>query len=320
MTLSTAGPAFARIAALLRKLVRVAPQSLLLEGGRDEERLDAALYWAACCNCAAEEFPCLACPACRRILARESLDLHLFDGRISNREDQDNPGVVRAFTVENTRLLRHRLHEPSHGARNRVVIIAGMEHNREEAANAMLKLLEDPLSGVLFTLLTPQREQLLPTLVSRSFCLTLPWNTSPQPCGPSESSTSENAVWEKKLTLFLREGAGFLEDAAAHGAMDVNLARHLLLACQRAVALVMPMTRRSSAGPPDDAPATEGQIPDGLPRVFARASIGCLAQTSTWIFEAQKALQQNVTPARVMEALAAKLFVLLKDSRGIFTL
>ncbi|MDR2744618.1 MAG: DNA polymerase III subunit delta' [Desulfovibrio sp.] len=292
---SIAESAFDRLTAVLRKLARTPPQVLLLEGGREDERIDAARYWAACCNCPrpdANGAPCLTCSVCRQIAAGEYPDIYLYDGRIRNKEDQDNPGIVRAFTVENTRLLKRRLHDMPHGEGRRIVIIMGIDQNRDEAANAMLKLLEDPLPGTNFVLLAPQREQLLPTLVSRSFCLTLPW--------PDIHAVSGDAsAWEKKLADFLRDGRGFLEDAAARGAMDAPAAETLLLACQKACCGAFPQT--ASGGPGSEM---------ALGQVFAALDARRLAQAVKWIFEAQEALRQNVTPARVLEALAARLFVL----------
>ena len=290
-----AEPAFDRLTAVLRRLVRTPPQVLLLESGREDQRIAAARYWAACCNCPRPDAggaPCLVCPACRRIAAGEYPDMYLYDGRIRNKEDQDNPGIVRAFTVENTRLLKRRLHDAPRGEGRRVVVIMGIDQNRDEAANAMLKLLEDPLPGTTFVLLAPQREQLLPTLVSRSFCLTLPW--------PDIHAVSgDTAAWEKKLAGFLRDGSGFLEDAAARGAMDASSAENLLLACQKACGESFSQT--ASGGSPSET---------ALGQVFSALDTRRLTQAVKWIFEAQDALRQNVTPARVLEALAVRLFVL----------
>ncbi|MDR1660535.1 MAG: DNA polymerase III subunit delta' [Desulfovibrio sp.] len=292
---SIAKPAFDRLTGVLRKLGRTPPQVLLLEGGHEDERIDAARYWAACCNCPKPEAsgsPCLACPVCRRTVAGEHPDIHLYDGRIRNKEDQDNPGIVRAFTVENIRLLKRRLHDMPHGEGRRIVVIMGIDQNRDEAANAMLKLLEDPLPSTNFVLLTPQREQLLPTLVSRSFCLTLPWPDI-------HAGNSGTAAWDGKLAEFLREGKGFLEDAAVRGAVDAPLAENLLLACQKACGRAFSQATSGVSG-----------SETALGEVFSCLDARRLSQAVKWIFEAQEALRQNVTPARVLETLAARLFVL----------
>ncbi|MDR2574614.1 MAG: DNA polymerase III subunit delta' [Desulfovibrio sp.] len=312
--LSITAPHFGRFTALLRNIAQAPPQVLLLEGGREGQRLDAARYWAALVNCpqAGDHGPCLTCRVCRQIVAGEHPDISLYDGRISNREDQENPGLVRAFTVDNTRLLRGRAHEAPRGLKRRVVVIMGIDQNRGEAANAMLKLLEEPLPDTLFVLLAPQREQLLPTLVSRSFCLTLPLL---QPCTRSpllqsfmavkgcemspaddisDNADGEIGLWEEKLAAFLRDGRGFLEDVAARGAVDASLAEGLLLACQRACL---------------DALARAADAPE------AASGVPVLMRAARWTLEGQEALRQGVTPARVLEALAVRLFVLGRGLR-----
>ena len=80
--------------------------------------------------------------------------------------------------MQRVRELKSRLRDAPHGQGRRVVLLMGLSLNRDEAANALLKALEEPSPTTVFVLLAPQREQLLPTLVSRSFCLTLPGRTA----------------------------------------------------------------------------------------------------------------------------------------------
>lgn len=297
------GPAFDRLRSVLDRLGESPPQVLLLEGGREEERLDLARYWAARCNCphalqgrtapeAAQSAgsggsPCLACPVCLQIASGEYLDLAAYDGRISNREDEENPGTVRAFNMQRVRELKSRLRDAPYGQGCRVVLLMGLGLTRDEAANALLKALEEPSPTTLFVLLTPQREQLLPTLISRSFCLTLPWPHS-------RAQDTEMQPWEDLLAGFLLNGQGFLDRAAAKGAVDAALAGRLLLCCQKAMSRVL--AREPAARPLDAA----------LESLDARGRAVCCQ----WFAEAQEALQYGVTPARVLEALAARLFSL----------
>lgn len=57
-------------------------------------------------------------------------------------------------------------HKPNEGDYT-VVILTGVETMRNEAANAFLKLLEEPPPNLVFLLTTSGREKLLPTLLSR---------------------------------------------------------------------------------------------------------------------------------------------------------
>lgn len=312
-----AGGDFARLRGILDRLAPSPPQTLLLEGGTEASRQDLARYWAAACNCpqalaAAARGqaapPCLACPVCAQIAAGEHLDVPAFDGRIGNREDEENPGPVLAFNMRRARELKSRLRDAPHGAGRRVVLLMGLSSGRDEAANALLKALEEPPPHTVFVLLAPQREQLLPTLVSRAFCLTLPWPDSP-------AAEPALAVWETALADFLRTGQGFLEKAAARGGLDATLAGQLLLSCQKA--LVRVLARRTADHPleavlaPFSPAAASGSRPCGPSAPpEARAAL-----CGRWLDEAQAMLRDGVAPARVMEGFASRLFVLLREGK-----
>ena len=287
--------AFDRLKAVLDNLGTAPPQVLLLEGGSEAQRMDMARYWAARINCPTADAtgtPCLSCPSCQQIAAGEHLDLAAYDGRISNREDEENPGPVRAFNMERVRELKVRLRDAPHGQGRRVVLLMGLSLTRDEASNALLKALEEPSNTSVFVLLAPQREQLLPTLVSRSFCLTLPWPDC-------HADDPEMQAWEDALAQFLVQGQGFLDKVAGKGAIDASGATRLLLCCQKA------MSRIISGGHNPARPLDAALIAlHGKSRAAA----------CQWFAEAQDALNYGVTPARVLEALAARLFTLRRLS------
>ena len=283
--------AFDRLKAVLDNLGAAPPQVLLLEGGSEAQRMDTARYWAMRINCPTAEAtgtPCLTCPSCHQIAAGEHLDLAAYDGRISNREDEENPGPVRAFNMERVRELKVRLRDAPHGQGRRVVLLMGLSLTRDEASNALLKALEEPSSTTVFVLLAPQREQLLPTLVSRSFCLTLPWPDC-------HADDPEMQPWEDALAQFLVQGQGFFDKVAGKGAIDASGATRLLLCCQKAMSRIL-SGRHNPARPLDAA----------LVLLHGKGR----AAACQWFAEAQEALNYGVTPARVLEALAARLFAL----------
>ena len=283
--------AFDRLKAVLDNLGAAPPQVLLLEGGSEAQRMDTARYWAMRINCptaVTTGTPCLACPSCQQIAAGEHLDLAAYDGRISNREDEENPGPVRAFNMERVRELKVRLRDAPHGQGRRVVLLMGLSLTRDEASNALLKALEEPSNTTVFVLLAPQREQLLPTLVSRSFCLTLPWPDC-------HADDPEMQPWEDALAQFLVQGQGFLDKVAGKGAIDASGATRLLLCCQKAMSRIL-SGRHNPARPLDAA----------LVLLHGKGR----AAACQWFAEAQEALNYGVTPARVLETLAARLFAL----------
>lgn len=179
-----------RVRAALNKLASDPPQVLILEGGSVAERFSVALWHAARLNCPEGRPPCLHCPACLQIGANLFHDLYVLDGR---------EGSIK---IETVRELRTILGEAPRGDGKRVVILAEAQSLGVEAANALLKSLEEPRPGVCFLLLAPQRERLLPTLVSRGWVVTLAWPEAGTP------STPELFQWEEALAEFMPPGRG----------------------------------------------------------------------------------------------------------------
>ena len=281
---------------ILLRLADAPPQVLLLEGGVEHARAAMARWWAALLNCAlrgGSQGPCLQCADCLHIGAGVHLDLIAMDGRISNKEDEEKPGPVRALTMERVQHLRKQLGEAPHGAGRRVVILAGLEAQiRIAAANALLKTLEEPLPHSVFVLLVPQREQLLPTLVSRSWALTLPW--------PATAEFSPAAQeWENALARFLENGGGWFERTSARG-LELARVQELLLACQKALAAVL-----------------AGRADRELARCFAsRLDERGLHAAGELLGRMQDALLYTVNPALAADALATELHALVRRTAG----
>lgn len=296
-------PAFAtlndkNLVSMLGKLSRIAlrpPQTLLLEGGTETQRMDVARYWAAYANCEATLEgkkngkllpPCLTCNTCRQIGANEFLDLVIHDGRISNAQDENNPGPVKALNMQRIRELKGTISQPPHGFGKRVVILMGLPINRDNAANALLKALEEPNRDTLFILLSPQRAQLLPTLVSRSFVITLPW---PDPM------ENLSIPYEKEISDFFIDGKSFLDRISLKGSLDSGIASSIVLGIQKLTIHVL-----------------AGENCTRLEKIFKKATDPVIASKIVrWLSEAQEMLQYAVNPARVLEGLFTRLFCFL---------
>ena len=291
---AVSGPAFQSVRERLDSLGAAPPQVLLLEGGSEAARTDAALYWACRCSCPSARqtgTPCLSCPTCRQIAAFEYLDLIALDGRISNKEDKENPGKIRALSMDNVRGLKSVISDPPHNPGFRVVILAGIETARTEAANALLKALEEPSPSTLFVLLTPQREQILPTLVSRSFCFTLPW---PDP----EQADAETAALQDSIADFLETGRGLFAVTGQHG-FTAAQGRAMLTAVQKSLLRVM----------------ARSPHPGHLEHILGDMPPASQVLACRFLYEAEKLIQAQVTPARAIEAFMANLFVLLNEQK-----
>lgn len=72
-----------------------------------------------------------------------------------------------SISVEDVRQVQERLHETGE-LPHRVCIIRGVERMQEAAANAFLKILEEPPKGCVFILTTESLTSLLPTVISRA--------------------------------------------------------------------------------------------------------------------------------------------------------
>lgn len=288
-----------RVRSSLALLGSAPPQSLLLEGGTELERLQMGQYWAMLANCPSalaslangeEPKPCLSCAICRKIAAFEFSDLYIFDGRISNTEDAENPGHIRSLRMENIRNLKLVLGSAPNGEGKRIVIIQGMSQTREEAMNSLLKILEEPSKSTLFVLLCSQREQILPTLVSRSLCLSLPWTDCFSP-------PVEEMPFLDDFARFLESGSIFMDKIIQKGAMDAALAAALLLECQKALGRIL--TGVVSGRPLDKSLYPLAANPQAVGQAYA------------WLNEAHNLLQATVNPVRVVEAFASKLYGLV---------
>lgn len=71
------------------------------------------------------------------------------------------------ISIDDIRVLQERLHETGMGT-YRCCIIRSMERMKDTAANAFLKILEEPPPGLVFILTTQAFSRLLPTIVSRT--------------------------------------------------------------------------------------------------------------------------------------------------------
>jgi hypothetical protein len=147
--------------------------SVILYGGSEEARREEAVTLARLLQCAAapEERPCGVCRHCRRIAwpaAGEEAPFHP-DVQILERD------LKTATSVDATRELLRTAQVSPFEARGQVFVVASAESLSGEAANALLKALEEPHTSAPrhFLLLAPSRYDLLPTLRSRSLAVFL---------------------------------------------------------------------------------------------------------------------------------------------------
>jgi DNA polymerase-3 subunit delta' len=129
---------------------------------------------AAALNCTeprADGDACGSCPSCRRLAAGTHPDLVLIAPTSESHQPQIKIGQIRE--------LRRLTEYPPLGGGWRVVIIKPAEALNDEAANALLKTLEEPPDRHLLVLTALGEADLLPTVVSR--CHKLAFTPLPLP-------------------------------------------------------------------------------------------------------------------------------------------
>jgi DNA polymerase-3 subunit delta' len=266
-----------RIAAFLDRLAGDPPRSLLLEGGTVEERLALARFWAARLMCRESSPPCGQCRICLQVAEDASRDLFLLNGAEGN------------ISIDTVREVRAVLGDPPAGRGPRVIILAEAQALGDGAANALLKSLEEPMPGNVFVLLAPSREILLPTLVSRSFVLTLGW-----PRGDAENT--ELREWLQALAEFIQSGRGpWLEWTGRKGNVDASLADGVLREVQRCLV-------QAGYGNPETV----------LARLLAsRLDVVAVRQVGVVVENALESLEVGANPAVVLEWAAIRMWNLL---------
>jgi len=132
----------------------------LVVGPPHTGKLTLALDIACAANCVAESGrPCGQCPQCRRILAGQHTDVLIIS--------VPKEASRKEIRIETVRDVEHQASLMPFEGRSRVFIVEEAERMSLEAANALLKTLEEPPEHVLFILTSAREEGLLPTVRSR---------------------------------------------------------------------------------------------------------------------------------------------------------
>lgn len=139
------------------------PHALLIQDvpGAGGEQL--ALLAAQVALCRAADYPCGRCRDCEHIQAGTHPDLW----QVAPEEDS------RQIKVDQIRALNESLALSAHGAGASVAIIHPADLLNTNAANALLKTLEEPRPGVLIVLVTTVTARLPATVLSRCLRLTV---------------------------------------------------------------------------------------------------------------------------------------------------
>ena len=142
----------------------------LLIGPEHVGKMTLAIEIAKALNCLdRQDSPCGSCSQCTRIAAGNHPDVRVVS-KVSRAEGEAARTVIGIQEVRE--VLRQVSLKPFEGSRI-VVIFDGVESLSDEAANALLKTLEEPPDQVALLLLTANEDAILPTIRSRCRPLSL---------------------------------------------------------------------------------------------------------------------------------------------------
>jgi DNA polymerase-3 subunit delta' len=128
----------------------------LIIGPRHVGKGTLAINLAQALNCDSPEPPCGQCRSCQRILEGKHADVAPI-GLDSRTE----------IGIDDIRGLQRLASLPPYEGKYKIFIIDGAEYLSTEAANSLLKILEEPPQKVVWLLLSTEEVRLLPTIISR---------------------------------------------------------------------------------------------------------------------------------------------------------
>lgn len=171
--------------ARLQELRKRPPHGLLFKGTKGIGKLDLAMQFAQSLLCQQPDeagFACGQCPSCHWFSQESHPDFRLLqpDALSLDGEESDDFKPVsgkkpsKQISVDQVRGLADFSGMSAHQGGRRVVVIHPAEAMNANAANALLKNLEEPPQGLLFILVSHKPQQLLPTILSRCLSFTLP--------------------------------------------------------------------------------------------------------------------------------------------------
>jgi DNA polymerase-3 subunit delta' len=165
------------------------PHALLVHGARGTGKLALAERVAQFLLCeAAERRPCGRCEGCRWFAAGSHPDFRRLEPEALAKEPPPEEGgeaptkrtkPSTEIKVEQVRELAAFLNIGSHRAGRRVALIHPAEDMNPNAANALLKGLEEPPPSAVFLLVSHRPSQLLPTTRSRCVAVAVPVPSRP---------------------------------------------------------------------------------------------------------------------------------------------
>jgi DNA polymerase-3 subunit delta' len=180
-----------------------ARHAYLFSGAPGLGRRTLALRFAQALNCVkpiAAGIPCRACRDCKQIDAMQHPDLNVIQAL----NDEGAPKEGGTLKVDQVREVQRTMSLKPYQAKYRVALFLRFHEANDNAANALLKTLEEAPAHAILLLTADNPEQLLPTIISRCEILRL----RPLPIGAIEADLIERGVDAERARLLAHISGG----------------------------------------------------------------------------------------------------------------
>jgi len=292
--------------------------------GTGRERTALALAQALLCEHSVDGDACAGCGACRRVGAGSHPDLQLVlsEAEIVRRgigKAEGSGAPSPEIRVDAVRELCRRLHLRTYEGAGRVGIVVDAHRLRVEAANALLKTLEEPAADTLLVLIAPNPRAVLDTLRSRCQIVRF----APLPVAAlAELLVSQHGVDPELARAAAERAEGSLVRALELGRGDVAERVEVGRAFWSAVAggqagalldLAVDLGRereRTQAHLDELSRLIHDELRQAAQRDL-RSRIDALVRAYAAVLEAEAAIRGNTQPQLTLEALAFRLQPLL---------
>lgn len=164
---------------------------------------------------------CGQCPSCHLFAQNSHPDFYVLSP-----EEEESATAARKLQqikIDEVRAVLEPLSQTSMRGGRRVVLIHPAEAMNIQAANALLKMLEEPPQAVVFLLVSHHKDRLLPTIKSRCRQLHLPAPTQLQALQYLQEKNMENAAEH----LAFHSGAPLFEIHSEHEQLRSQLLQWL---------------------------------------------------------------------------------------------
>ena len=224
------------------------PHALLFHGPEGVGKEAVALELAKALFCQNDEIYCNTCSDCKRVGQLSHPDLMLIypapkqpkdeerkltrESLIKNPYHRAQPWANPSILIDMIRNLKKTVSMTSYENKGRVVLIMDAHRMTTEAANSLLKILEEPLGKLTLVLISSQANLLLPTIISRCQKIRfdpLPWQDIESALIKREQVNPEHAM------IFARMSFGSFRRALELLDEDVDQKQNLMIDILRKV-------------------------------------------------------------------------------------